>query len=111
MSSTDSTHPDPLAPDKGSVRLFHPDLEALFASRPNRFLMMARSWAGEANAGSPFLEDSSTTELLSCHCPNPGRLLEFCLPGAVLYLEKRRDRPRPGGLAPKTFWKIGRAHV
>jgi sugar fermentation stimulation protein A len=66
--------------------------------------MMARSWAGEEKAGSPFLEDSSTTELLSCHCPNPGRLLEFCLLGAVLYLEKRRDRPRPGGLAPKTFW-------
>ncbi|MDR2402597.1 MAG: DNA/RNA nuclease SfsA [Spirochaetaceae bacterium] len=58
-----------------SVRLFTNDREAVFIRRPNRFLIIA----GE--------EDGR--EDLACHCPNPGRLIEFVFPGTRLILEKR----------------------
>ena len=76
------------------MRLFQPDQAAWFTSRPNRFLMMAL-------AGGP---TASGEDLLSCHCPNPGRMLELCLPDTELFLERRRIVPRPGGPAPKTLW-------
>ncbi|MDR1587373.1 MAG: DNA/RNA nuclease SfsA [Treponema sp.] len=74
-------------PEKGeSVSLFENHREALFVRRPNRFLIIARD--GE--------------EELTCHCPNPGRLLEFTFPGTRLILEKRKD-PR-GKVA--TAWTV-----
>jgi sugar fermentation stimulation protein A len=77
-----------------TVRLFKPDQEALFISRPNRFLMMARTRESAAKDG----------DSLACHCPNPGRMLEFCLPGTNLFLEKRLVDPEKGSPAPKTLW-------
>jgi sugar fermentation stimulation protein A len=71
------------------VTLFQNDREALFEERPNRFLIIARDGAAR----------------LPCHCPNPGRLIEFFgyrgsdIPGARLILEKRE----PGAVA-KTGW-------
>jgi sugar fermentation stimulation protein A len=62
---------------------FHNDAEALFVRRPNRFLMVAAAGKKE----------------LSCHCPNPGRLIEFVFPGVRLILEKRSQ-----GLGAKTGW-------
>jgi sugar fermentation stimulation protein A len=56
------------------VPLFTNDREAVFLRRPNRFLLIAQ--AGD--------------EELACHCPDPGRLTELCLPGAPLILEKRQ---------------------
>ena len=104
--------PSPVARHRASVSLFHPDLEASFVSRPNRFLILARAGDGTAEGsravdGRLGLTDqpaSPVTELLSCHCPNPGRILEFCLPGTHLFLEKRRGFPKPGTPAPKTLW-------
>ena len=59
--------------------------EAIFVSRPNRFLIIAQD--GE--------------EVFPCHCPNPGRLLEFCLPGMPLILEKREASSNA-----KTQWTV-----
>jgi sugar fermentation stimulation protein A len=56
-----------------SVQLFRNDLEAVFVSRPNRFLIIAQ--AGKKR--------------IPCHCPNPGRMEELLAPGAKLILEKR----------------------
>ncbi|MDR1900455.1 MAG: DNA/RNA nuclease SfsA [Treponema sp.] len=61
------------------IQLFQNDLEAVFLRRPNRFLIIAGRGGGE----------------IPCHCPNPGRLIEFFgfrgndIPGAALILEKR----------------------
>jgi sugar fermentation stimulation protein A len=57
------------------VRLFTNDREGVFIRRPNRFLIIAG--------------DEKTGETIACHCPNPGRLIEFVFPGARLILEKR----------------------
>jgi sugar fermentation stimulation protein A len=43
-------------------------------------------------------------EELACHCPNPGRLVEFLFPGERMILEKRVARA-PG--KAKTDWTIG----
>jgi sugar fermentation stimulation protein A len=59
------------------VRFFTNDREALFVRRPNRFVIIAK--------------DPKTNEEIRCHCPNPGRLLEFLFPGERLILEKRRN--------------------
>ncbi|MDR1318606.1 MAG: DNA/RNA nuclease SfsA [Treponema sp.] len=56
------------------VKLFQNDLEAVFAARPNRFLIIAKAGGKET----------------ACHCPDPGRLTELLFPGARLILEKRR---------------------
>ncbi|MDR0598690.1 MAG: DNA/RNA nuclease SfsA [Treponema sp.] len=84
------------------IQLFSNDLEAVFVRRPNRFLVIAEREGRE----------------IPCHCPNPGRLIEFFgfrgypIPGARLILEKRASpgaaktaytaaglyyRDRPGG--------------
>ncbi|MDR2159849.1 MAG: DNA/RNA nuclease SfsA [Treponema sp.] len=78
-----------------TIQLFHNDREAVFLRRPNRFLIIA----GHNN------------EEIPCHCPNPGRLIEFFgfrgndIPGAELILERRQ---REGGAAnpsrAKTAW-------
>ncbi|MCX7655380.1 MAG: DNA/RNA nuclease SfsA [Treponemataceae bacterium] len=62
-------------------RLFFPDRECRFLRRPNRFLIIA--------------EDPLTKEEFPCHCPNPGRLLEFVLPGTELIVEQRTMRGTP----------------
>jgi sugar fermentation stimulation protein A len=64
-----------------TVQVFSNDLEAVFVRRPNRFLITAEDAAGKE---------------LACHCPNPGRLIEFFgfrghdIPGVRLILEKRK---------------------
>ncbi|MFP3040693.1 DNA/RNA nuclease SfsA [Treponema primitia] len=68
------------------LSLFTNDTEALFVRRPNRFLIIA----------SPVGKKKE----LACHCPNPGRLIEFVFPGTRLILEKRDQ----GNLKAKTGW-------
>jgi sugar fermentation stimulation protein A len=74
-----------------TVSLFRNDREAVFVRRPNRFLIIAGSEGRE----------------LSCHCPNPGRLIEFFgfrgrnIPGIGLILEQRAPSP-----AAKTAWTV-----
>jgi sugar fermentation stimulation protein A len=71
------------------VKLFSNDLEAVFVRRPNRFLIIAKHRGKE----------------IPCHCPNPGRLIEFFgfrghdIPGIKLILEKRTARAKA-----KTAW-------
>jgi sugar fermentation stimulation protein A len=67
------------------ARFFTNDREAVLVDRPNRFVIIA--------------QDPATGEKLTCHCPNPGKLLEFIFPGTPLILEKRR-----GASASKTLW-------
>ncbi|MFP3091262.1 DNA/RNA nuclease SfsA [Treponema sp. TIM-1] len=72
---------NPSSPENGTVRLFTNHREALFVRRPNRFLIIARDGDEE----------------IPCHCPNPGRLVEFVFPGAKLILEQREAlSPEPG---------------
>ncbi|MDR2553547.1 MAG: DNA/RNA nuclease SfsA [Treponema sp.] len=65
-----------------AVQLFSNDLEAVFVRRPNRFLIIAEHEGRE----------------IPCHCPNPGRLIEFFgfrgydIPGIKLILERRTGR-------------------
>ncbi|MCE1157102.1 MAG: DNA/RNA nuclease SfsA [Spirochaetia bacterium] len=66
-----------------SFQIFHNHREALFVRRPNRFLVIAA--------------DPETGEELPCHCPNPGSIAEFTIPGTRLILERRQE----GG---KTAW-------
>ncbi|MDR2028850.1 MAG: DNA/RNA nuclease SfsA [Treponema sp.] len=71
------------------MKLFTNHREAVFVRRPNRFLIIARD--GE--------------EEIPCHCPNPGRLIEFFgprgsdIPGIRLILERRSGDPA-GGAGP-----------
>ena len=48
--------------------------KAIFLERPNRFRVIAH------------LSDSG--DVVSAHCPNPGRLGELLLPGATIYISK-----------------------
>ncbi len=59
--------------------LFRNDVEAVFLTRPNRFLVIAQAGNRE----------------LPCHCPNSGRMGEILLPGRPVILEARRN-PRAG---------------
>lgn len=76
--------------DTEGVRLFTNDQEALFARRPNRFLIIAQDGKRE----------------IACHCPNPGRLIEFLFPGVRLILEKRKPEQGKAGLKAKTEWTV-----
>jgi sugar fermentation stimulation protein A len=71
---------------------FTNDAEARFVRRPNRFLIIA----------------AADKQELSCHCPNPGRLIEFVFPGARLILEKREDPSATAGAQAKakTGWTV-----
>ncbi len=60
------------------MRLFDKVEEAGFVSRPNRFVVRCR--LGQ--------------RLISAYLPNPGRLTELFLPGAVLLLEKSSNKGR-----------------
>ena len=79
-------------PDK-RVSLFRNDLEAVFIRRPNRFLIIAGAEGRE----------------IPCHCPNPGRLIEFFgfrdsnIPGIGLILERRE---LSAGKTAKTAWTV-----
>jgi sugar fermentation stimulation protein A len=55
---------------------------ATFLERPNRFVMRVRDARGRT---------------LRAHCPNPGRLLEFLVPGQPLLIERPSETARPGG--------------
>lgn len=66
-----------MSPSKG-MRFFAPTRKALFLARPNRFVITCRDGERTLNA---FL-------------PNPGRLHELLLPGAVIYLEEAREANR-----------------
>lgn len=68
------------------IRIFSRDREAILVSRPNRFVIIARDGDEE----------------LVCHCPNPGRILEFAIPGTPLILERRKDVSGQG--QSKTGW-------
>jgi len=57
------------------MKLFTNDAEAVFVSRPNRFVITA-----ELNG-----------KKVRCHCPNPGRMTECLFPGVPLILEKRSE--------------------
>jgi sugar fermentation stimulation protein A len=72
------------------VRLFTNDQEALFVRRPNRFLIIAQDGKRE----------------LACHCPNPGRLIEFLFPGVRLILEKRKPEQDTAASKAKTGWTV-----
>ncbi len=71
------------------IRLFYNHREAFFVRRPNRFLIIARTLAGEE---------------IPCHCPNPGRLLEFVIPGSRLILERRAEKEGSQNSKAKTQW-------
>ena len=56
---------------------------ATFIKRPNRFHVVAR-----------LQETGETENIVSAHCPNPGRLGELLVPGATLYLSKATTTTR-----------------
>ncbi|MDR1909375.1 MAG: DNA/RNA nuclease SfsA [Spirochaetaceae bacterium] len=68
------------------ANFFWNDREGVFVSRPNRFLVKVRSGDEE----------------LSCYCPNPGRLLEFTLPGERFIVQK--NPPPPLYRPQRTRW-------
>ena len=59
------------------VHFFHNVIQARFLSRPNRFLV----------------ECSRRGRTLSAFLPNPGRLQELLLPGALVYLVRGEESP------------------
>ncbi|GHT89027.1 hypothetical protein FACS1894137_17740 [Spirochaetia bacterium] len=78
---------------------FRNDREAVFVRRPNRFLIIARSGNGAGSGAESGVESGAESGELACHCPNPGRLIEFVFPGTRLILEKREDTEKA-----KTGW-------
>lgn len=58
------------------MKIFRADCEAIFISRPNRFIIHAELEGRE----------------VICHCPNTGRMGELLIPGVRLILEKS-DNP------------------
>ncbi len=78
------------------ARFFRNDQEAIFLRRPNRFVAIA----GVSDGARGIQE-------LTCHLPNPGRMLELLRPGVPLILEKRgtasaASQPR----VTKTQWTV-----
>jgi len=91
----------PTKKNESNLRLFSADARAVFVRRPNRFLIIAQIVEVFQERGDPHgtgmyehgAEGASGQEV-ACHCPNPGRLLEFVIPGTELLLERRRASPR-----------------
>jgi sugar fermentation stimulation protein A len=71
------------------LNFFGPTEKAVFIRRPNRFVVVCKLHG----------------KTLRAFLPNPGRLWELLLPGAVLHLEKS---PRPGRKLPFTVVAIER---
>lgn len=71
------------------MNLFGPTEKAIFIKRPNRFVVLCNLHG----------------KILKAFLPNPGRLWELLLPGAVLYLEKSLQ---PGRKLPYTVVAIER---
>ena len=109
--------------DAGDLPLFTADARAVFVRRPNRFLMVAKiveildhrelssdvgdmQGQGTNRIGGAGFDESLIGREVACHCPNPGRLLEFVIPGTELILERRSgaDSGRKTGTGPKTAW-------
>jgi sugar fermentation stimulation protein A len=92
-----------------SLSLFRNDREAVFVERPNRFLIIAgdrRDGEDNRKEGGGSEDNSGDGKAgIPCHCPNPGRLIEFFgyrgsdIPGARLILEKREP-----GSGARTRW-------
>lgn len=70
---------EPMKEDNGLVRIFSRPEPAVLVERPNRFVMMVRD---------------SNGNLLRAHCPNPGKLTEFMIPGQPLLIERHTDEQR-----------------
>ena len=66
------------------MKLFRNDLEGVFLSRPNRFVIEAETPRG----------------IIRAHCPNPGRMQELLLPGTPLIFEDSRREHLPPSAAP-----------
>ncbi len=64
------------------MHIFTNHIEGVFLSRPNRFIVLVEIPAKE-----------NSTEVVRCHCPNPGRLWELLLPRTKVILQKNN----PGG--------------
>lgn len=62
------------------MHIFTPHRTGLFISRPHRFAVVAR--------------DPDTGDEFTAHCPNPGALREFLLPGTPLLFEKAANPNR-----------------
>ncbi len=62
-----------------SISIFSDPEEATLVSRPNRFIMMVKDSGGV---------------LLRAHCPNPGKLTEFLVPGQPLLVEHHTSTER-----------------
>lgn len=60
------------------MKIFTNSLEGRFISRPNRFMVKV----------------SCSKNIITAHCPNPGRLKEILLPGTKLILEKSSNKNR-----------------
>ncbi len=72
-------HDVPDSSTSEEISLFsHPE-EAILVERPNRFLMIVRDSNGCT---------------LKAHCPNPGKLTEFIVPGQALLIERHENPDR-----------------
>ncbi len=60
------------------MKIFSNDQEGFFISRPNRFIVTAKTETG----------------IIRAHCPNPGRLQEILLPGQKLIFQKSNNSER-----------------
>lgn len=105
-----------------TYRAFSADLKAVFLSRPNRFLILARGLARgldrepdreiKALSSQPRpqpLPQPQSRPLprprpLEVHCANPGRMREILRPGAELILE------RASGGGRRTEWTLAAAY-
>lgn len=65
--------------DVSQVQIFNRPEPAVLVERPNRFVMMVRD---------------SNGNLLRAHCPNPGKLTEFMIPGQSLLIERHAAEHR-----------------
>jgi len=77
---------------ESNLQLFKADAQAVFVRRPNRFLIIARITEILQRDETDLRTNAGLVgEEVACRCPNPGRLLEFVIPGTELLLERRRE--------------------
>lgn len=99
-----------------TYRAFSADLRAVFLSRPNRFLILARGLDRESDREmkalssqplprpQPRPQPQPQPRPLEVHCANPGRMREILRPGAELILE------RASGGGRRTEWTLAAAY-